>query len=71
MTIKSAGKSVKHTLLAGAKRQLGDNGVDELEVQILWPDEFSAWVDRIELHIRPHTHLTLIKFYESKTRAAK
>ena len=29
-----------------------------------------GWTE-VELHMRPHTHLALIKFYESKTRAAK
>lgn len=57
-------------LSAGAKREVRENGEDELEVHLLWPDGFSAWVDRTELHLRPHTHMTLIKFYESKTRAA-
>ena len=58
-------------LSAGVKRKHVENGEDELEVQIMWPDQFSARVDRTELHMRPHTHLDLIKFYESKTRAVK
>lgn len=53
---------------AGAKHTLGITGEDDLQLQILWPDAFSTWVDKSELHSRPHTHLSLIQFYESKTR---
>ena len=53
---------------AGAKHSTNSAGEDELQLQIAWPDSLSMWVDKCELHKRPHTHLSLIKFYESKTK---
>ena len=63
--------SVQASLLlgfAGAKHSTNSAGEDELQLQIAWPDSLSIWVDKRELHKRPHTHLSLIKFYESKTK---
>ena len=54
--------------LAGAKHSTNSSGKDELQLQIAWPDRLSMWVDKLELHMRPHTHLSLIRFYESKTK---
>ncbi|CAL8462305.1 g1837 [Coccomyxa elongata] len=41
---------------------------DVLLLRIHWPDGHSAWVNRYALHVRPHCHLKLIDFYESKAK---
>ncbi len=49
---------------AGARHEEND----VLLLRIHWPDDFSAWVNRYALHVRPHCHMKLIDFYESKAK---
>ncbi|BDA46166.1 hypothetical protein COCOBI_08-2580 [Coccomyxa sp. Obi] len=41
---------------------------DVLLLRIHWPDGHCAWINRYALHVRPHCHLKLIDFYESKAK---
>ncbi|KAK9906666.1 hypothetical protein WJX75_005771 [Coccomyxa subellipsoidea] len=44
---------------------------DVLLLRIRWPDGFNSWVNRFALHVRPHCHMALIDFYESKAKPKK
>ena len=52
---------------AGARHEADD----VLLLRIRWPDGFNSWVNRFALHVRPHCHMALIDFYESKAKPKK
>ena len=37
-------------------------------LRLHWLDGHAEWVDHRALHVRPHWHLRMIAFYESKAR---
>jgi hypothetical protein len=37
-------------------------------LRLRWLDGHTEWVDHRALHVRPHWHLRMIAFYESRAR---
>lgn len=39
-----------------------------MDLHVTWPDGYHAWIFNHHLKTRPHCHLKLIEFYESRTK---